>query len=111
DLWAFAQLPPPYDAVVANIAEEQLIAMPDRPLGKGEAARNPLNRGCFRDQLVKRGAPHIECLCHFALRPPAAVEMAIAGVVLLFGMKDGIRFLTKPSNDDKTHGTASQSGG
>jgi len=37
--------------------------------------------------------------------------MAIAGVVLFFGIREGIRFFTRPPRDGKTHATGSQSGG
>src|SRR5439155_11541224 len=67
DLRSLDQLPPPHDAVVPNIAEEQLIAMPDWALGKGKAAGYPLYSGSFCYQLVKRRAPHVEGLWHALL--------------------------------------------
>jgi hypothetical protein len=51
-----------------DVAEEQLVASPDRPLGEREATRDLLGHGVLRDQVVKRGGLHLEQFCHFG--PP-----------------------------------------
>ena len=48
---AFGQLAPAADAVVGNVAEQQVVAAPDGPLGESEAAGDAFQVGARLDQL------------------------------------------------------------
>src|SRR3712207_8728387 len=43
------------DPVVRDVAEEQVVAVPDRPLGEGEAGRDQLDGGVLGDEAAKGG--------------------------------------------------------
>ena len=59
-LRALGQPAPARDALVRDVAEEQSVAAPHRPLGEGEAAGDALDGGVGCDEIVQAGVVHFQ---------------------------------------------------